>query len=75
MRRRPSQSGIQPTSGETPSAAQRQPLVRRCRPGPAEITQRIEWEGPDRWPTSEAHLDAVERLLGSSLELLLRDTE
>ncbi len=38
------------------------------RPRRAEITQHIEWEGPSKWLTSEAQLDAVERLLDSSLE-------
>jgi hypothetical protein len=51
------------------------PLVRRSRPGPSEITQRIDWEVPEGLGIQDVELDALERLLGSDFEPLLRQTQ
>ena len=56
-------------------AVERLPLVRRSRPGPSEITQRIDWEVPEGLGIQDVELDALERLLGSDFEPLLRQTQ
>ena len=75
MRAGKSHRRIEAVQGPQAPAVARCPLVRRKRPGPANLTQALEWEVPGDNPVSDAELDALEELLGSSLEALLRQTQ
>ena len=52
--------------------ASRRPLVRRERPGAADITQAIDWALPETVRISDRELDAAEQLLGACLDKLLQ---